>query len=341
MAVLCRSYELSPGGRACGEPGGDERVPEMETRELTGTDWTIPVLGTGTSALGSFPALYGYEVDEDTAVSAIIASIERGFTFIDTSNEYGGGASEERIGRALRRLGGVPDGVLVVTKVDPLRGSSDFSGARVRASVDESRSRLGMDFLPLVHLHDPEKIGFEAAMAPGGPVEALLELQQEGVIGALGVAGGPIDMKLDFLRTGHFQVVMSHNRYTLVDSSAEPLIQECVDRGVGFINAAPFGGGILVRGPEEFPAYRYGRADEGLLERVRAMEAACREAGVALAAAALQFSTRDPRVASTVVGMSRPERFEQMLDLLDTPIPDSLWERLEPLVAQGRSGVEV
>jgi len=163
----------------------------MESRQLGATGWTVPVLCTGTSALGSFPAQYGYEVDEETGVSAIITSLEQGFTFVDTSNEYGGGASEHRIGRAIERLGGVPDGVLIATKVDPLPGSDDFSGERVRRSVEESRSRLGMDRLPLVYLHDPEKIGFDASMAPGGPVEALLELQAAGVIGALGVAGGP------------------------------------------------------------------------------------------------------------------------------------------------------
>jgi D-threo-aldose 1-dehydrogenase len=311
----------------------------MESRELGATGSTVSVLCTGTSALGSFPAQYGYEVDEDTAVAAIITSVERGFTFIDTSNEYGDGASEERIGRALQRLGGVPDGVLIATKVDPVRGSADFSGARVRASVDESRSRLGMNSLPLVYLHDPEKIGFEASMAPGGPVEALLELQADGVIGALGVAGGPIDMELDFLRTGHFQVVLSHNRYTLVDSSAEPLIAECADRGVGFVNAAPFGGGMLVRGPEQVPTYCYAPVEDHVLDRVRAMEAACRDHGVPLAAAALQYSVRDPRVASTVVGMSRPERFEQMRELLAAPVPEALWTAIEPLILEGRGGV--
>lgn len=311
----------------------------MLERHLGSTSWRVPVLCTGTSALGSFPAQYGYEVDEDTAVAALLESIDRGFTFIDTSNEYGGGASEERIGRAIKALGGVPDGVLVATKVDPLPGSTDFSGRRVRESVAESRSRLGMGRLPLVYLHDPEKIGFEASMAPGGPVEALLELREEGIIGSLGVAGGPIDMELAFLRTGIFDVVLSHNRFTLIDSSAEPLVAECAERGVGFVNAAPFGGGMLVKGPDVVPRYCYAPVGAEVLERARAMTRLCEAHGVPLAAAALQYSTRDPRVASTVVGMSRPERFGRMLELLDLPIPSELWQALRPLVDLGRAGV--
>lgn len=311
----------------------------MESRQLGATGWTVPVLCTGTSALGSFPAQYGYEVDEETGVSAIITSLEQGFTFVDTSNEYGGGASEHRIGRAIERLGGVPDGVLIATKVDPLPGSDDFSGERVRRSVEESRARLGMDRLPLVYLHDPEKIGFDASMAPGGPVEALLELQAAGVIGALGVAGGPIDMELDFLRTGAFQVVLSHNRYTLVDSSAAVLVEECAARGVGFVNAAPFGGGMLVKGPDEVPTYCYAPVDDAVLNRVRAIESACRDHGVPMAAVALQFSARDERVASTVVGMSRPQRFAEMQELINIPVPSELWSAIEPLVRQGQAGV--
>jgi D-threo-aldose 1-dehydrogenase len=146
-------------------------------------------------------------------------------------------------------------------------------------------------------------------------------------------------MELDFLRTGLFDVVLSHNRYTLVDSSAAPLIRECAERGVAFINAAPFGGGMLVRGPEQVPTYCYAPVAEGVLDRVKTIERTCQLYGVPMAAVALQFSARDPRVSSTVVGMSRPERFAQMLDLLQTHVPDELWAEVEPLAFAGRDGV--
>src|SRR5215217_383369 len=310
----------------------------MDIRELGTTGLRVPSVCVGTSALGSFPAQYGYEVDEQTAVATVLAALDSPFRFIDTSNEYGGGASERRIGTAIAARGGLPVDALVATKVDPVPGTTDFSGDRVRRSVEESRERLGLDVLPLVYLHDPEKITFEQAMAPGGPVRALRELQDQGVITHLGVAGGPIDLELAYVRTGEFQVVLSHNRYTLVDTSAEPLIEEAARRGVGFVNAAPFGGGMLVRGPDAVPTYCYAPAGADVLDRVRRMEALCAEHGVPLAAAALQFSTRDPRVASTVVGMSSPDRLEQTSRLLEHPVPDSLWEALEPLVREGRAG---
>jgi D-threo-aldose 1-dehydrogenase len=302
---------------------------EMEHRALGKTGLSVTPICVGTSALGSFPAQYGYEVSADQALATLREVLKGPFNFIDTSNEYGnGGDSERRIGAALKQAGGLPSGFVLATKVDPLPGSSDFSGARVRASVQESLERLGLDRLQLVYLHDPEKITFEQGMAKGGPVEALVALQREGVIAHIGVAGGPIDLMLRYVETGLFEAVISHNRYTLLDTSAEPLIAETQRRGIAFVNAAPFGGGILVRGPDRDPNYCYAPASQQVLARARVIEQICRRHGLPLAAAALQFSLRDPRVASTIVGLSTPERIKQTLSLVNAVIPEAFWQEL-------------
>lgn len=312
----------------------------MSIRPFGRTDLTVSDICVGTSALGSFPAQYGYEVDEDTAVATIHRVFDGPFTFIDTSNEYGGGASEERIGRAIAEHGGIPEGYVVATKVDPVPGSTDFSGDRVRRSVEESLGRLGLDKLQLVYLHDPEKISFEEGVAKGGPLEALIDLRDQGVIQYLGVAGGPIDLELQYLATDAFDAVISHNRYTLVEQTAEPLLEDAARRGVAFVNAAPFGGGMLVKGPRAVPRYCYAPVDQATIDRVLRMEALCGQHGVPLAAAALQFSVRDERVASTIVGMSRPTRVEETLRLLNHDIPQELWDQLLPLASAGRNGIE-
>lgn len=312
----------------------------MSIRPFGRTGLTVSDICVGTSALGSFPAQYGYEVDEDTAVATIQRVFDGPFTFIDTSNEYGGGASEERIGRAIAQRGGIPEGYVVATKVDPLPGSTDFSGDRVRRSVEESLERLGLDKLQLVYLHDPEKISFEEGVAKGGPLEALIDLRDQGVIQYLGVAGGPIDLELQYLATDAFDAVISHNRYTLVEQTAEPLLEDAARRGVAFVNAAPFGGGMLVKGPRAVPRYCYAPVDQATIDRVLRMEELCRQHGVPLAAAALQFSVRDERVASTIVGMSQPGRVEETLGLLNHDIPQELWDQLLPLAREGRNGIE-
>jgi D-threo-aldose 1-dehydrogenase len=100
---------------------------------------------------------------------------------------------------------------------------------------------------------------------------------------------------------------------------------------VAALNAAPYGSGILAKGPDAYARYEYREAPQEMVEQVRKMDGVCRELGVPLPAAALQFSMRDPRVVSTIVGISRPERVEQTLELAALPVPDELWGRLDDL----------
>jgi D-threo-aldose 1-dehydrogenase len=162
-------------------------------------------------------------------------------------------------------------------------------------------------------------------------VEALVDLHRQGLAEHLGVAGGPVALMRQYLDTGVFDVVLTHNRYTLLDRSAEELFRTAHAAGIGVLNAAPYGGGMLAKGPQQQAKYAYGRRDDAIAAAAAAMAAAAQRAGVPLAAAALQFSLRAPFVDSTVVGVSSPARVQQTLALADTPIPAELWEELAAL----------
>jgi len=69
--------------------------------------------------------------------------------------------------------------------------------------------------------------------------------------------------------------VLSHNRFTLVDRSAGPLMDDACRRGVAFVNGAPYGGGMLARGPDIQPKYAYRPASQAIQDAVRAMQRAC------------------------------------------------------------------
>jgi D-threo-aldose 1-dehydrogenase len=313
-------------------------VKPSDRRPLGRTGLQVSGVCIGTSPLASMPALYGYEVAEERAEATILATFRGPFNFIDTSNNYGGGAAERRIGRALAAAGGAPPGFVLATKVDADPVTGDFSGERVRRSVAESLERLGLARVKLMYLHDPEyHLTFAEAMAPGGPVRALTELRDQGVLGHLGVAGGPVGLMREFIATGEFDVVLNHNRFTLIDRSAEPLMDDACHRGVAFVNGAPYGGGILAKGPDVQPKYAYQRASPDVVNAVRAMQRACAAHGVSLAAVALQFSLRDPRVISTVAGVSEAGRIDQIAELMSEPVPDELWAELDSLAVAARS----
>lgn len=138
-------------------------------------------------------------------------------------------------------------------------------------------------------------------------------------------------MLSDFIRTGRFEAVITHNRWNLLWQTAEPLIEQAYKAGIGVVNAAVYASGILVAGDKKKSRAVYQIPSLEIIERVEKMEAVCRKYGVLLAAAALQFSLRDQRVNSTVVGISSPEQVNETLRLVQLPIADEVWEELRPL----------
>ena len=306
-------------------------VNPSSRRNVGSTGLSVSPVCVGCAPLGDMPETFDYRVGEEQARETLRAVFESPINFLDTAASYGDGESERRIGEVLKEMGGLPEEVVLATKADRDLTTGDFSGEQMRRSVERSLRLLGTDKLQLVYLHDPEHESFEHMMADGGPVEVLTSLKEEGMIEHLGVAGGPIDLMIRFVETDLFEAVITHNRYTLVNRTAEPLLDVAAERGVAVLNAAPYGSGILAKGPDAYARYEYREAPQEMVEQVRAMERACREFEVPLAAAALQFSLRDPRVVSTIVGISRPERVGQTLELAIHPIPDGLWEKLDSL----------
>lgn len=305
----------------------------LALRTLGSTGIKVTGLCVGTSPLSSAKGLYGYEVDERPAIDTVLDVLDSPIRFLDTSNGYGeNGAAERRVGAAIRERGGLPADFVLATKVDPHPATGDFSGQRVYESYRESLERLGVDRVPLLHLHDPERIGFDASMAEDGPVAALVKLRDEGRVDRIGVAAGALGITSELLDTGLFDVVLNHNRYTLLDRSAESLFVSARERGIGVLNAAPYGGGMLSKGPDVQSNYCYGESDPRIIESARAMKSACDRFGVPLAAAALQFSLKAQFVDSTVVGISSAKRVSQTLEYASHPIPDALWSELDDLV---------
>ncbi len=300
-------------------------------RPLGSTGLQVTPVCMGTAPLGSMPETFDFEVPEERALATIRAFFAGPLNFLDSAASYGDGESERRIGIVLGELGGLPPGFVLATKADRDMRTGIFTGAQMRRSVERSLRLLGLEQLQLVYLHDPEHISFEEAMQPGGPVEVLQQCKEERLIAHLGVAGGPIDMMIRFVETGLFEAAISHNRYTLLNREAEPLWEVCAGRGVAALNAAPYGSGLLAKGPGTYPRYMYSQASPELLRQAGRMKDACERYGLPLAAAALQFSLRDARIASTIVGMTRPERLAETLKLARQPVPDELWAELESI----------
>jgi D-threo-aldose 1-dehydrogenase len=290
----------------------------------------IETVTIGTSSLGA-----GTEpgsAEDESAISVATAMLTGPFARIDTSNAYAGGRSEAVLGAALRRLAtGDPAAVITKVDADPLTGKLDRD--RALRSFEESLGRLGVDRVGLLHLHDPHTITLGEAESPDGVIAGLLELRSQGLVDAIGIAAGPVPLVRDYLRTEAFDAVLTHNRFTLVDRTAETLISEAKGHGMSVFNAAPFGSGILAGGTQRESKYAYRPASADVIARVKQLESLCRLHDVPLAAVALHFSIRSPLVDSTVVGVRSLKRLKELELLAATTVPAELWDELDALGA--------
>jgi D-threo-aldose 1-dehydrogenase len=275
------------------------------------------------------PDTYGHDVTEETARATIRAIFDSPVNLMDTSRNYGFGRAEERIGAVIGERGGLPDGFVLSTKLDRDMETGRFDADRARRSADESRAALGIDRFQILHLHDPEHSrDLDEIRRPGGALDTLFRLKEEGVAQAVGLAMGRSDLLLDLLQDWPFDVVLTHNRFSLLNRSASAVLDTCAARGIAVLNAAPFAGGILAKGSEQVRRITYQEVDEAALRPVREIEDICSRHGVAPGAAALQFSLRNARIASTVVGVSKPERVSQTIEWATAKVPEQLFEEL-------------
>ncbi|WP_170603584.1 aldo/keto reductase [Ruegeria arenilitoris] len=303
-----------------------------QLREIGTTGVKIPRIGFGSTGLGSIPEIYGYEVDEDRAIDTIRAILSVPNAFLDTSRCYAMGRSEERIGKVIRELGGWPDGRVLSTKLDRNMETGAFDASQARRSFEESLEALGVNRVDILHIHDIEYSNdLSEVTASGGAIDELFRIKEEGLATAVGIAAGRIDVMMPILKDRDFDVVLTHNRHTLVNDNAEPLIKLARSRGVSVINAAPFSGGALARGSALHRFYVYRPANDEILEPIRAVEEICARHDIPAGAVALQYSLQDEDIASTVCGVTWPQHVQQAMEWAEWPIPAAVWEELAEL----------
>ena len=275
------------------------------------------------------PDTYGYSVSNDRAQATLDAIFDGPVNFLDTSRNYGMGRSEERIGEAIRARGGLPEGFVISSKLDRDMETNRFDASRARRSLDESLKALGLSKMHLLHLHDPEHATADSPIGgKGGAVAELFHMKEEGLCDAVGLAAGAVDVMMPLLKEFDFDALITHNRFTLLNRNAGAMIDFAVGKGMAVLNAAPYASGVLAKGSGTYTRYVYQEATDAMLAPVRRVEEICARHGVPPGAAALQFSLRDKRIASTIIGVTKPERVKETLDWAAFPIPQTAWDEL-------------
>ncbi len=303
-------------------------------------------LGYGAASVGN---LYR-AVDDRSARHLLDTAWDGGIRYYDTAPHYGLGLSERRLGEMLRRR--PRDEFVISTKVGRLlvpdpdgrtrrdddifevpadhRRVWDFSYGGLRRSLEDSLGRLGLDSVDVLYLHDVERSGQDVAEVVDTGVAGLARLRDEGLVRAIGVGTADLGAIERAVRTDAIDLVMLPGRYTLLEAPANDVVVPlCQERGVGIVNVAVFNSGLLATPePSETSHYEYREVPPDKLRRARDLAEACRELGVELPAAALQFSARHPAVVSVVVGADTPEQIRQNVERMRSTVPEELWRLL-------------
>jgi D-threo-aldose 1-dehydrogenase len=298
-------------------------------------------LGYGAANVGN---LYRAMTDED-AWAVLEAAWESGVRSFDTAPHYGLGLSERRLGAFLATK---PRADYVVsTKVGRLLRPSpetadrlddanqfavpaslrrvwDFSADGIRASLEESLERLGLDAVDVLYLHDPDEHDLAAGLETGVP--AVAALREEGLVSAVGIGSKSIEALMAAVRTEALDLAMVAGRYTLLEQ-ADEVVAACHKTGVGIVAAAIFNSGLLSK-PRPGGRYEYGEVPGELLARAERIAEVCERHGVTLPEAALQFPLREPAVRSVVVGAATPEQVRENARRMEAELPEALWDEL-------------
>jgi L-galactose dehydrogenase len=270
----------------------------MITRPLGRTGLQVSILSFGASSLGGV----FHAVEDADAIRAVHAALDLGINYFDVAPAYGGTRSETVLGKALR---GIPrDRYFLSTKIGKYTNPEkygddtlDYSRERTRRSINESAARLGTDCFDIIHIHDIEYEGrrhTEWALTEG--FEAVAELKAEGRIGAVSFGIYPMDLWHRILTTLPVDAGLVHNHYSLHDTRMLELLPLAKERGIGLINASPFGSGLLTdRGPADWhPA----NAEQRAVFKQAADFCAAR--GTSLSKLALQFSSQHSGITTTM-----------------------------------------
>jgi aryl-alcohol dehydrogenase-like predicted oxidoreductase len=299
----------------------------MLYRSLGNTGLRVSEIGFGCASY------WGKKVfDEAAATRLVHAAIDHGVTFFDTGASYSGGNAEPRLGRAMSGLKNKHD-LVIATKAGSYtdergRWCEDFSPSGVRRTVEASLVRLGLDAIPLLHLHGPE-----IANLTDDLLGTLNRLREEGKVVHLSVNSFDVDVIEHVMTLPLFGALMID--YNILRPEREPIIAKLAARHFGILAGMALGGGLYlknrfrIRGVQDVwyiaRAWKNHRSD---IKRGRNFHFLEQERQLAAGEIALAWVLRKPEISCAVLGTTRMSHLLANLRASGETISDDLLQKI-------------
>jgi aryl-alcohol dehydrogenase-like predicted oxidoreductase len=320
----------------------------MQMRALAGTGVRVSPLCLGAMMFGAWG-----ETDHDAAIEIIHRALDAGINFIDTADVYSRGESEEIVGKAL--AGGRRENVVLATKFHGTMGedANEAGNSRrwIMRAVEASLRRLKTDWIDLYQVHrwDPWT-DHEETLA------ALSDVIAQGKVRYIGSSTYPAAqiVKAQWVsrERGLRRYVCEQPPYSLLVRGVEAdVLPTCRELGMGTIAWSPLAGGWLSgrwrKGAQDLTSRRSAMipqrydlslpANQEKLEAADALAALAEEAGMTLIEVALAFVINHPAVTAAIIGPRTMEQLSSQLGAADVEIDAATLDRIDEIVAPGRT----
>jgi aryl-alcohol dehydrogenase-like predicted oxidoreductase len=299
----------------------------MQTRTLGRTGLEVTTVGFGSITIGGF---FG-PVDDAESMQALHASVDAGIRFIDTSDAYGAGRSEQIIGKFLRERPD-RDQIIICTKGgnNMVTGARNFTPDYIRGCLEGSLKRLGIEVIDVYLLHNPSVQNLKA----GDSFELLEKFKAEGKIKHWGVSVNTLEECELAIACG--QPAVMQMEYNLLEQDAADVFSKAKAAGVGVISRVPLKRGLLSGRFDEHATFVEGDRRRNILApdklpamvaRVRRISEIVADYGRPLAEVAICFCVSNPDVSVTIPGIRTPEQARANAAAGD-PLPPEVFEKL-------------
>ncbi|MDO4160707.1 MAG: aldo/keto reductase [Prevotellaceae bacterium] len=299
----------------------------MIYNELGKTGMRLSNLGFGASSLGGV----FHDIREAEGIQAVHTAVDNGINFIDVSPYYGHYKAETVLGKALKEI--QRDKYYLSTKVGRYGENGvntwDYSAKRVTDSVYESMKRLNIDYIDIINVHDVEFADLNQIVNETLP--ALVKLREKGVVGHVGITDlQPENLKwvIEHVPAGTVESVLCFCHYSLNDEMLLDYLDFFEANNVGIVNASPFSMGLLSQrgAPDWHPA------PEPLKEACKRAAELCNAHDYPIEKLAVQYSTSNPRIATTLFSSANPKNVLKNIDYVNAPIDNELVKEVQKVI---------
>ncbi|EOY5382592.1 aldo/keto reductase [Cronobacter dublinensis] len=312
----------------------------MQYKQLGKTDLQVSRLCLGCMTFGEPDrGNHAWTLPEESSRLIIKHALDGGINFFDTANSYSDGSSEEIVGRALRDFARRED-VVVATKVYHQVGDlpQGLSRPQILRSIDDSLRRLGMEYVDLLQIH---RWDYDT------PIEETLEALNEVVkagkaryIGASSMHPHQFEQALNLQKeNGWASFVTMQNHYNLIYREEEQeMLPLCYREGVAVIPWSPLARGRLTRPwgettarlvSDEFGKTLYSETEENDARIAERLAYIAQDKGVSRAQVALAWLLSKPGVVAPIIGASREEQLQELIEAVDVTLTSEEMAELE------------